>query len=68
VKDTKSWGATTSCRLRATTTTGVRLISMGYKYNYSKVLCYVATRNAGSTIFGDPYREWFQDNHDKLIS
>jgi hypothetical protein len=54
--------------MEATTTTGVRLISMGYKYNYSKVLCYVATRNAGSTIFGDPYREWFQDNHDKLIS
>jgi hypothetical protein len=54
--------------LEATTSKGVRLIAVGYKYNYSKVLCFVATKNAGSTIAGDPYRACFLDDHDNLVS
>jgi hypothetical protein len=50
--------------LEATTSRGVRLIAAGYKYNSSKVLCFVATKKAGSTIAGDPYRARFLDDHD----
>jgi hypothetical protein len=54
--------------LEATTSRGVRLIAAGYKYNSSKVLCFVATKKAGSTIAGDPYRARFLDDHDNLVS
>jgi hypothetical protein len=32
------------------------------------MLCFVATKNAGSTTPGDPYRARFLDDHDNLIS
>jgi hypothetical protein len=54
--------------LEAMTSKGVKLIVVGYKYNSSKVLCFVATKNAGPTTPGDPYRVHFLDGHDNLIS
>jgi len=45
--------------LEATASREVRLIAVGYKYNSSKVLCFVATNKAGSTIAGDPYSAHF---------
>ena len=37
------------------------IIGIGYKYNARKVLCFVATRNAGSTTPGKPYVARFND-------
>jgi hypothetical protein len=41
---------------------------VGYKYNSSKVLCFVATKNSRSTTPGEPYRARFLDDHDNLIN
>jgi hypothetical protein len=54
--------------LEVMTSKEVKLIAIGYKYNSSKVFCIVATKNAGSTIAGDPYRACFLDDHDNLAS
>jgi hypothetical protein len=64
----KTWPGGMNLTLEATTSKGVKLIAVGYKYNSSKVLCFVATKNAGSTIAGDPYRARFLDDHDNLVS
>jgi len=64
----KTWPGGMNLSLEATTSKGVKLIAVGYKYNSSKVLCFVATKNAGSTTPGDPYRARFLDDHDNLIS
>ena len=34
---------------------GIPLLAIGYKYNYRKVLWFIATEGAGSTAPGDPY-------------
>jgi hypothetical protein len=44
-----------SLLMEATTSKGVKLLAIGYKYNLSKVLYFVATNNSGSTILGEPY-------------
>lgn len=41
--------------------TKVDLVAIGYKYNAKKVLCFVMTKNAGSTAPGDPYIAKFPD-------
>ena len=41
--------------------TGVPLVAIGYKYNARKVLCFIATKNAGSTRPGKPYIARFPD-------
>jgi hypothetical protein len=64
----KTWPGGMNLALETTTAKGVRLIAVGYKYNSSKVLCFVATKNAGSTTAGEPYRARFLDDHDNLIS
>ena len=39
------------------------LLAIGYKYNLNKVLCFIASENAGNTLPGDPYRSrWKDDN------
>lgn len=38
-----------------------KMIAIGYKYNARKVLCFIATENAGSTVYGDPYVARFND-------
>jgi hypothetical protein len=34
---------------------GVKLITIGYKYNSSEVLFLIAAKNSGSTFPGKPY-------------
>ena len=47
--------------------TGVRLVAIGYKYNAKKVLCFVMTKNAGSTAPGDrPYKAKYSDEHGNV--
>jgi len=50
------WPGRTNLAMEATITKGVQLIAMGYKYNSSKVLCFVVTINTESTVPGNPYR------------
>jgi hypothetical protein len=57
-----------SLLMEATTSKGVKLLSISYKYNLSTVLCLVATKNAGSTMLGEPYRAWFADDYDNWLS
>ena len=40
---------------------GVPLLSIGYKYNYRKVLRFIVTEEAGSTEPGDSYLSRFPD-------
>lgn len=44
------------------------LLAIGYKYNARKVLCFVATKNAGSTSLGKPYSAKFLDSFGNLVS
>jgi hypothetical protein len=66
----KTWPGGMNLAMEATTSKGVKLLllAIGYKYNSSKVLCFVATKNAGSTMLGDPYRARFADDYDNLWS
>jgi hypothetical protein len=64
----KTWPGRMSLVMEATTSKGVKLIAVGYKYNSSKVLCFVATKNAGSTLPGEPYRARFIDDFQNLLS
>ena len=47
-------------------TTGSNLVAIGYKYNSSKVLCFLATKNAGSTKNGEPYIAKFPDKYGNV--
>ena len=53
--------------LRATTTKGVNLIAMGYKYCKSKVLHFIMTEGCGSTEPGQPYIAKFRNRDGKLV-
>jgi hypothetical protein len=44
-----------------TPTKQVQLLAIGYKYNARKILLFVATKNAGSTKPGTPYKAKFPD-------
>jgi hypothetical protein len=63
----KTWPGGMSLVMESTTSKGVRLIAVGFKYNSSKVLCFVATKNAGSTLPGE-YRARFVDDFENLLS
>ena len=47
---------------------GNKLLAIAYKYNSRKVLCFLATKNAGATTPGEPYRARFLDNNRNLVS
>jgi hypothetical protein len=64
----KDWPGGTHLVLEAKTRKGIDLLAVGYKYNSSKVLCFVATKNAGPTLPGIPYRARFTDDYDNLMS
>ncbi len=64
----KTWPGGMSLVMGATTSEGVKLIAVGYKYNSSKVLCFVATKNTGSTLPGEPYQARFIDDFQNLLS
>ena len=42
------------------------LLAIGYKYNYSKVLVFIATEGAGSNEPGDPYLSRFPDIYSNV--
>ena len=45
----------------------IPLLAIGYKYNKRKVLCFVATKGAGTTLDGMPYiQRWADDNGNLL--
>ena len=48
--------------------TNVELVAIGYKYNAKKVLCFVMTKNAGSTIGGKAYKAKFPDQFGNVVS
>jgi hypothetical protein len=63
----KTWPAGSHLVLEGTTSTGVKLLSIGYKYNKKKVLCFICTADAGHTEPGQPYRaKWIGDNGEKF--
>ncbi len=52
----KNWTGEMSLLMEATTSKGVKLLAIGYKYNSSKVLCFVAINGRfNSTMLGEPY-------------
>ena len=40
---------------------GITLLDIGYKYNYRKVLGFIANEGDGSSELGDPYLSCFPD-------
>lgn len=46
--------------------TKVDLVAIGYKYNSKKVLCFIMSKNAGSTAPGKPYIAKFPDKHGNV--
>jgi hypothetical protein len=65
----QEWPGGTSLVLESTTPAkGVKLLAIGYKYNSRKVLNFVATKNAGPTTPGTPYRARFVDDYENLRS
>ena len=42
------------------------LLAIGYKYNYRKILVFIATEGAGSTEPGDPYLSSFPDIYSNV--
>ena len=47
-------------------TGGRTLLAIGYKYNYRKVLVFIATEGAGSTDPGDIYLSLFPDIYSNI--
>ena len=45
---------------------GRPLLAIGYKYNYRKVLGFIATEGAGSTALDDPYLSRFPDIYSNV--
>jgi hypothetical protein len=64
----KRWPGGTYLVMKATTSDGVELLAIGYKYNSTKVLTFIATTESGSTVPGTPYRARFVDDFDNLLS
>ena len=48
--------------------TNVELVAIGYKYNAKKILYFVMTKNAGSTIGGKTYKAKFPDQFGNVVS
>jgi hypothetical protein len=50
-KQMKFWpGGMSLVQTEAARSKGIRVIAVGYKYNSSKVLCFVATKNTGHSL------------------
>ena len=45
---------------------GPTLVAVGYRYNSKVTLCFVITKNAGSTKKGKPYEMKFADSHGNV--
>jgi len=46
----KSWPAGSHIVMEGTTENGIDLLAIGYKYNSRKILCFILTKNVGSTV------------------
>ena len=44
----------------------IPLLAIGYKYNYRKVLLFIATEGDGSTEPGDTYLSCFPENYSNV--
>ena len=66
----KEWPSGTHLVMEGTSPNDNKLLTIGYKYNKRKVLTFVATKNAGSTLVGEPYRARFigDDNNIQFRS
>jgi Transposase IS4 len=64
----QNWPGGTHLTMEALSPSGNALLAIGYKYNKRKVLCFIATKNAGSTFLGDPYRARFVGENNNLRS
>ena len=64
----KEWPSGSHAVLECETPTSKKhkLLAIGYKYNARKTLCFVATKNAGSTSPGKPYIARFPDSFGNL--
>jgi hypothetical protein len=51
-----------------TTSNGVPLIALGYKYNKRKVICFIATKGAGHTEAGVSYEAKWKDTNGNTCS
>ena len=60
------WPSGSSLVLECHRPNGVVLLAIGYKYNSRKVLCFVATKDAGMTKLGDPYNAKFPDQYGNV--
>lgn len=67
-KQLKDWPGGTHLVLEGNSPNGNALLAIGYKYNASKVLSFIATKNAGTTKPGIPYRARFVDDFQNLLS
>jgi hypothetical protein len=62
------WSGGTWLVLEGTTSSGTPLLAIGYKYNSRKVLTFVATKEAGSTLPGKPYRARYPDQFGNVVA
>lgn len=64
----KNWPGGTSLVMEGMSPQNNKILAIGYKYNNRKVLCFAASKNAGSTLPGEPYRARFLDDDENLVS
>jgi hypothetical protein len=65
-KTMEEWPSGSHLLLSCERPDGVELLALGYKYNMRKVLCFVFTKDAGSTAPGEPYVARFPDEHGNV--
>ena len=67
IEDTlKDAPSSTSIVLEGKHPEGSELVAIGYGYNSKVTLCFVITKNAGSTRAGRPYEMKFSDSHGNV--
>jgi hypothetical protein len=64
----KLWPAGSHLVMETTTSEGITLLAIGYKYNRRKVLCFLATEGAGHTEEGTPYEARWKDDNNNTMS
>jgi len=64
----KNWPAGLHIVLEGSASEGIDLLSLGYKYNSRKVLCFISTNNVGSTMTSSFYEATWRDNNGNTMS
>ena len=62
----KEWPSGTYTVFECRLPNEIGLVAIGYKYNSKKVLCFVATKGAGSTKPGKSYKARFADSFNNV--